>query len=639
MKTPLSATDLESLHNQVISFFTQKWEEGEENERYQKVKNWSPDKEKKIKAQGRQPYSIPIAVTKLNTIYSTQKQARTQFRVVANADPNDEIKAEVASLMLRDDERSSKLGYIESEVFQSGVGVKYGAGEAYVDYSGIIPKFKFRKIDYKNVVWDTNSREYDLSDALWQAKIDRMYRWQVEQLYGNQDINGSLTANEGTWGREKSSYYVTKNANEKNEFDIISVFTHYQKVMRKYWYTIHPNQLGFLGDGVYMKKFDSKQKAEEHLREVNIPYIVNGFDRAGEVQDKDEVSYDKYIFADTKILRYEQTSYPSFPIKIYRCFHFEDDFWSFMDVLKSPQIFYDRLLAQIDYSFGSDIKTVYQLNVNALADGMTFEKAKAIIEQTGGVVPSNSSEAIIQAIKAQGINPQWLQIASIMQGLMEDFAGGRNFQGLQDSAGESGRAINLRQQQGALTAFLMLDNLSRWKRALGEFALYLHKEFDTVERQIKIQGAELSPEMLQLLNSNGIATPSQVDPESMFVKVGGLDFLKDAELELTVTEAALTKNEKEFKYIQLLEMGRANQMLWQMPAYIQILLEYNPDVPNRIKTQLINQINQYNQRQQDVEQQKLNIEKAGILQDGISAQMQHMIAKQAAQKQLSQNKG
>jgi hypothetical protein len=116
---------------------------------------------------------------------------------------------------------------------------------------------------------------------------------------------------------------------------------------------------------------------------------------------------------------------------------------------------------------------------------------------------------------------------------MEDFAGGRSFSGLGDESGESGRAINLKKQQGALVAFLMLDNLARWKQAMGEFALYLHKEFDTVERQIKVQGAELSPEMLQILNSNGIVTQSS-DPESMYVKVGGIDFLKDAELELTV---------------------------------------------------------------------------------------------------------
>ena len=631
-KTPLSASDLISLHDQGIQFFTKKWELGSENEGYQKIDNWSADKKKKIKGQGRQVYSIPIAITKINTVYATQRQARTQYKVEAKVDPNDEIKAEIATLMLRDDEKTSKFKFIESEVFQSGVGVQYGAGEPYVDYSKITPKIKFRKLDYKNVVWDTNAREYDLEDALWQAKIDRMYRWQYEQQYGKDDINGQVNSNEGKWGRGKTSYYVTHNPNGKSELDIISVFTHYQKVTRQYFYTIHPNQLGFLGEGVYMKKFRTEQEAQEHLREVNIPYIVNGFDRAGEVQPKDETSYDKYIFADSKIKKYEETDYPDFPIKIFRCFHFEDDFWSFMDVIKSPQIFYDRLLAQIDYSFGSDIKTVFQLNVNALAESTTFEQAKRIIEQTGGVVPSNSNDPIVQAVKSNGLNPQWLQIATVMQGLMEDFAGGRSFSGLGDESGESGRAINLKKQQGALVAFLMLDNLARWKQSMGEFALFLHEKYDTVERQIKIQGAELSPEMLDLLNQNGVVTPSS-DPDSMYVKVGGIDFLKDAELELTVTEASLTESEREFKYQQLLAMSQSNQLLWQMPAYTQMLLEYEPNISNRMKKQLISEIQAYNQEQAQAEQEERNIRKAEVLQQGVAANLQYKAQKETKQLQ------
>lgn len=642
MTTPLSAVELESLHNQGIPYFQAKWDNGSENERYKKINNWTADQETKIKNQGRQIYSIPIAVTKMNTIEATQRQARTQFDVKAKVDPNDEIKAELAKLMLRDDEKLSKFMYTESEVFASGMSVMYGVGEAYVDYTKIIPVIKFRKIDYKNFVWDKNARDYLLDDALFCAKIDRMYRFEVTNMYGNKDINGedlNLNVNDAAIGRNKSSYYVNKNPNQKEEFDVISVFTHFQKVIRKYWYVIHPDPMNILGEGVYMKSFRKKNEAEMHLREINIPYIVNGLDRAGEIQSKDEPAIDKYVFADGKILKYEETSDPSFQPKLYRTFHFEDDFWCFMDVLKSPQKFYDRLWAQIDYSFGSDIKTVYQLNVNALADGMTYEKAKEIIVQTGGVVPSNSSEAIMVAIKAQGVNPQWLQIATIAQGLMEDFGGGRSFSGLGDESGESGRAINLKKQQGALVAFLMLDNLARWKQAMGEFALYLHSQFDTVERQIKVQGGELSPEMLQILNGNGIVTQSQTEQDSVYVKVGGIDFLKDAELELTVTEAALTSSEKESQYLQLLEMGRSNQALWQMPAYIMMLMEYQPNIPQKIKKQLIEQINQANQQAQEQAKTDQNIEKAKILQTGVSANLQYQLGLQSQKQQNNKQKG
>lgn len=624
----LSATDLQYFHDQIIQYFTEKWNEGSENERYMKAKNWSSEQETKVQNQNRIPYSMAVMATKLNIIKATQRQARTQFKVSARVDPNDEIKAELATLMLRDDEKNSKFKYIESEIFDSGLSVKYGAGEIYMDYSDFIPKVKFRKLDYKDVVWDINSREYDLSDALFVAKIDRVYRFQLKQEYP--EYADELSQDFNRIGRSKNAYYVTKNPNGKNDFDIISKFTHYQKVVRTSWYVLHPDTKGILGEGLYTKKFKTQEEAERHLREINIPYLTNGFDAEGSVEPKDEIQYDKYTFANNTILNYEELDYPSPPIKVYRCFHYEDDFWSFMDVVKSPQKFLDRLFAQMDYSLGSDIKNVYQLNVNALADGKTFEEAKRIIEKTGGVVPVNSSEEVLRALKPGGLNPQWLQLATVMQQFVEDFTGGRSFQGLSEGAGESGIAINLKKQQGALITFLLLDNFSRWKQLMGEFALFLHKEYDTAQKQIKVQGAELTPEMLQLLNQNGIVSPSQVD-DSMYIKMNeGISFLKDADLELTVTEASLTETEKEIKYLQLLEMGRANQALWQVPAYIMMLLEFNPDVSNKLKKQLIQGIQEYNQQQQDLQQQELNIKKAAVLQEGISSQLKHIKEKENA---------
>jgi len=632
---PLSASDLESFHDQIINYFKQKWTEGEENERFQKGHHWSDAHETKIENQNRIPYSFSVMATKLNTIKTTQKQARTQFKVSAKVDPNDEIKAELATLMLRDDEKGSKFKYLESEVFDSGLSVKYGAGEAYLDYSEFQPKIKFRKLDYKNVVWDINSREYDLVDSLFVAKIDRLYRFQIRQEYPQ--FADRLNLRTSQIGREKSSYYVSRNKNNRNDYDIISKFTHYQKVARTVWYVLHPDTKGLLGEGLYIKEFKAQEEAERHLREVNIPYLMNGLDTEGSVESKDQIKYDKYVFADGVILEYEATDYPSPPIKVYRCFHYEDDFWSFMDMLKSPQKFMDRLFAQIDYSLGADIKNVYQLNVNALAEGKTFEQAKAIIEKTGGVVPVNSSEEVLKAIQSQGLNPQWIQLAGIMGGFIEDWTGGKNVHGLQESAGESGKAINLRQKQGLMVGYIMLDNLSRWKQLMGEFALYLHKKYDTAQRQIKVQGAELTPEMLQTLNQSGIVTPSQAEPESVYVKVpGGIDFLKDADLELTVTESALTDSEKEFQYLQLLEMGRSNQAMWQMPAYVMMLLQHDPNINDRLKRQLIQEIKDYNEQQAKQVERELNIKAAGVLQDGVNAKLQYQAS--LANKQQNKDK-
>jgi hypothetical protein len=317
------------------------------------------------------------------------------------------------------------------------------------------------------------------------------------------------------------------------------------------------------------------------------------------------------------ILEYEKTSLPSFPIKIFKCFHFEDDFWSFMDMLKSPQIFMDRLFSQMDYTFGTDIKNVYQLNVNALAEGVTPEQATTIIKKTGGVVPTQSNEPAIQAIQSKGINPQWMQVAQIMQQFVEDFAGGRSFQGLSEGSGESGKAINLKKQQGTLVAFLMLDNLSRWKKSMGELALWMIKEFDTAERQIKIQGDELSPEMLELLQNNGIFSPSSINQDQGFVSVnqGGIPFLKDAEFELVVSEASLTSSEKEFKFFSMLEAGRSMPLLQNSIEYAKLLLSYNPDLKTRDRNKLIQELEAQQKAAAEAAQQESQRENAKIQQN------------------------
>ena len=172
-KTPLTAVDLQHLHDQGISFFNTKWELGKENERYKKGRHWSADKEKKIKGQDRQPYSMAAISTKLGIISSTQRQARTMFRVEAAVDPADEIKAELASLMLRDVERRSHFKDMESEVFDSGKDVMFGVVEVYLDHSNLEPETRIRKLSYRNVVWDINNEQYDISEDGLMVHMDQ----------------------------------------------------------------------------------------------------------------------------------------------------------------------------------------------------------------------------------------------------------------------------------------------------------------------------------------------------------------------------------------------------------------------------------------------------------------------------------
>ena len=124
--TPLSWSDLMQMHTQISSEFMKRWEVGQENERYYRVKHWTESQEQDFISQGRLPYSFGLIGNKLYTISATQRSARTGFRIESLA-PDHEIKAEVANLDIKDFERRTNFRYVESECFDSGIAVQYGA--------------------------------------------------------------------------------------------------------------------------------------------------------------------------------------------------------------------------------------------------------------------------------------------------------------------------------------------------------------------------------------------------------------------------------------------------------------------------------------------------------------------------------
>src|ERR1017187_2697766 len=106
--SPLSVSDLIQIHNQGVTKFQEIWTEGDKNERSWLGKNWTEQQELDIRNQDRQPYSFPLIANKLQIISATQKKTRTSFKVEAVSDPNDEMKADLATIFIKDVEKQSK---------------------------------------------------------------------------------------------------------------------------------------------------------------------------------------------------------------------------------------------------------------------------------------------------------------------------------------------------------------------------------------------------------------------------------------------------------------------------------------------------------------------------------------------------
>ena len=609
--------DLHSLlqfHDAVIPFFEKIWSEGEDNERRWLAESWSDDLKQKHAEQGRQSFSMSLILSKLKTILGVQKQARTSWKVEAMT-RDDETKAILATLKLKHVEKMNKWKYLESEIFDAAIGVKFGATETYIDYANYFPEVRIKKIPYNNLIWDINARSSNVKDdALWMSKVEPMYRHAFEKEYKTENV---IEKSAGSFkGREDISYYVTRNVEGNNDYDIIKVFTHFQKAVRTYYCVVFEDPQAIIGENIIIKDFDNKKEAQAYLMQLNIPYLMQNQDMIGTIERKERVMLDKYVFTYDTLIKYEQTDLEFFPFDVLFAMRYEERFISVMDFLKSPQIFIDRLWSQIDYSIGTDLKKIIEVDETALSEHNPPEKALKIMSKGGVLFKKGLGRRLIEITEGRGTAPQTFQIAGILQSYLEDMAGGRAFQGMSEGSAESGRAISLKQQAGMMFAINYLDNLSRFKQDLGENILWHYKKYGSMAETLKVQAGELTPEMLQLLEQNSIYAPSQINKKAGYITLNKpeneLTFLKDAEFELLVTEVPLDETARQTRLSQMLEAEKVDPILVQSPAWRAAKLELL-NVDTDIKQKVIEEVQMATQQMQATDRERMNMEKAKIL--------------------------
>lgn len=616
-ETPLNHTQLIHLHSQVLPKFEQIWAEGERNEGRWMGDNWNQSQRAKIRRQKRQAYSLAILASKLRYISATQKQLRTSYVVEPVSDPNDEIKAQLATLQMRAVENRSNAKYVDSHTFESGLAIKYGVRKVGMDTSSIMPRVKSYSIDWKNFVWDINAREYDIKkDALFEAEVEKLPRVYLERVYGKEQITGIAGQTHSAFsGRNKLSYFVNfvKDASAPKPYDMISLFKHCQKTTRTFYYVLFQDtaQQHSLNSPV-IGKYKSEQEAHQVLRELNITNAMEGLPEEGEVIERDEVRIDYYEFTYNKVLFYEETDWEQFPYDVYFAMKFEDKFASYQDFLNDPQLIIDRMWAQIDYSLGKDIKNVYEGNRKALDQSETTASAERKASETGGIIwTKGGNDPVFRAIQSQGANPQWVNAIQLMVTYLEDMTGGRTFKGGKESGGtQSGKAISKLQEAGSVMVSAFLDSFNQFKKAHGENILWWIREYENEEDTIKVSGGALSPQMRELLEQEGLFQPSKKDEGSGFVTLnqGGISYLKDAEVELLVREEGMTETMREKRYNQLKDAGRENPLLVQSPTYNQLLMEAM-DLGHTDKEKIVKEVEEIRKEQQEVIKQNQNIER------------------------------
>ena len=630
----MDVNTLISIHDGAIPYFNKLHKIGAENERYYSADPFDDKQKNEYAVKDRIPFSISSIPQKLNSIISTERTNRVSWKAKARVQPEDisedpqqrqalfqkEIKAELTTLRMKMIESQNSAQYKYSDIFASGVAVIYGVAKLSADQNKFGDNvILLNEVDYKNFIWDVNATDYEKNDCNWQAEKTYQYRVDLKRKYGADKVDKLAIGDAATrWGRQKTQYYVNYNKGGDSDLDLLTVLEHYHKVMREY-YTV-------LFNGQIVACERKKKDAEQILRMLQLPYLTSREDLPPcDIVKTPRLMLDKYVFTYTDILEYEETDLEVFPYSIYQAFQFKNKIWTMTDVLKSMQQLANRMLAQVDYAFGVDIKNNYEVIIPALeGTGLSVEQAIAMIKSEG-FVPA-MKPGVFNPIKSQGANPQWIQVMDTMIKLIDEIGGGKTFSGNANHSEQSGKAINALIGQGSLLTSAFIDNRNRFLNDLGRKLLWFIKKYDSQPYIMRIEGGALSKEMLQMLQQTSQFAPSIQNPNSGYMSMnqGGTNYLETAEYDLEIIEESLSDNKKEQEFALMAQMEQADQDLllsasWRKKKIEKIAsLSYEDrqkitDEIEQAKQQQAQQAQQMQQQQQKQQQDAMNLERAKVL--------------------------
>lgn len=599
-KSETNIADIRNLHEDALTQFQTYYDTGNANANYMKGRHWSKDERDKIIQKKQQPYSIPLTAVKLNRLLSEQRNNRWDWKARGRG-IEDEITAEVGNCLMKYIDDNNNFKFVESEVYQDGLAKKYGVLEVSVDFSeDVRGEVKLKKIPFNEVLWDTNSKLYDLSDAefferfVWTTKR----KLKLEFPEKTKEIDALSLDNSNNLSSDKSIKQWFRSEKGK---DLVKIVYHYERINKKI-VTVKNTM-----SGTDPSDFESKDEAEKYITEEIKKSQGQLSKKHFGIISRTKEYWNLTVFSNNTILEEKEIDY--LPYRVFFCFFDDGDFWNIVDLARDTQIMYDRYLMMMDKATTKNIRgNNYQLNPELLHPQETkdLNKLQADLVDGGKVVLSQTQNQIFQPIgKNENIQVE-SQMFQIAQALLEDIFGGRTFQGLDANKKQTATESKILENQAKVSVFLYLDNLVRFKISVGELIWELIGKVYTQDRQVRILGESLSQELKQYFQQKQLYVPSQTEPESYgYINLTGLPkTIASTKADIIIDKVEANPSMKIVKYQQLMNLNQYFAQVYQEPIPMETLVEYM-DIDYTIKQKLITwQTEKKKQQQMQAQQQQ-----------------------------------
>lgn len=526
-----------TMENFVVADFADKWKVAKRNAEFFSIRHWTEDEERKIRTQGRIPYRFDKTSHIMNLILGTQREGRADIQFLERK-MEDAHRVDLLNASWKYFADLYGFPFVESDVCQDGVINQCGVFEVGIDkseyYAG---NLRVRRVPFDMCLWDTNSRNYDLSDALWYSRREFFTREALKAKFPDKAKLIDLTSfDASTQTQARPLKYVLWYDVDRQLIGIRNFYERQHKTKYLIW-TIGSEE-------PEPTPYDSKGSAEYQIRDrlaklraLNSEIIAQGGQPQPEPQF-DTLSCEYPVIKKSVVMLNgvleEEHEFPlgEFPYVNYFAYFNDGDFWTAMERMKDPQTFFNRMMAQADYSLGTQAKGF--LRIDPSVPKNRAEEIRQNWGKTGGT--GNAKAGQLELFEGRGPTPQIFTLVEQANEVMQDAFGGANFLGLKETASESGRAVMARQAQAGLDNFIILDNMRRTKTQLGKLiAWYLTNEITTA-RQLRITG---EPMEIQEMVKNGILKQHPLRPNVGYAEINTDETtsIKEIEVDVVVGES------------------------------------------------------------------------------------------------------
>lgn len=476
--------------------FKIKWDEMAENSKFLRLLQYSEKQLKTMKEQNRVPYVLDYLNSSMNTFQGIQRDRRTEIFYYPS-EQSDEVACEVLNVVKDAKLRENNFLWLESDVFLDGLVQKLGA----VSYEWSREKnkngtLKMTRVHPRMVMWDLNALEYDKSDGIWVATHEFLSKRELKVLFPDKArlIERMSFDVDEIFDLTLSAEYRQSLLDDDRE--AIALIRHYEKRWEPRYF------IQDVTNGLYESTyFDDQRAAEEEIERRKDEFsqtvammLSEGAEDIPEFpqflvkRDTYPVVYKTCVAGEAE-LSHGVIDEPFFPVDIYHPFWVDGDWYCPLDVSKDGQRYFNKMFSLADHWIGTQSKGLILYNTSSVSKAEA-ERVKKAFSGTGGLVGVKDISEYKEFVSA-GPSFQLFNLMELAKQTMEDNAGGRNYMGRKETASESGVAVRQRVEQAGLSAFVIFDNLRRWKMAVGEHMAWYLTTYMTYPEVVRIEGEEL----------------------------------------------------------------------------------------------------------------------------------------------------